>query len=207
MPFSPPFRSVQQRDAETAERIPLSQARPWRDRVDGDVGFPTFTLSTRSAGGAGLYGRRGLCQHQSVYPVATAPETTARLLETARRAGHASVGTKLQRFGDIASPGLLSFARPGFTLTMDFADQGEATVKLSTLSTRLPLSRGCGQSVPGLPHDPGPFSKHHFPPGKTGGTARSGSGLGLLAAHGFGAWAKPNASAPLMFMWNSTTLE
>jgi FAD/FMN-containing dehydrogenase len=77
-----------------------------------------------------LYGPRGLFQHQSLYPAANAPETTARLLECARAHGHASFLTVLKRFGDIPSPGLFSFARPGFTLTLDFANQGAATLRL-----------------------------------------------------------------------------
>ncbi|MCA1441031.1 FAD-binding oxidoreductase [Ensifer sp. IC4062] len=77
-----------------------------------------------------LYGPGGACQHQSVYPSENAPEITARLLETARRAGHASFLTVLRRFGNVASRGLLSFARPGFALTLDFANRGEATFKL-----------------------------------------------------------------------------
>ncbi|OLP55334.1 FAD-linked oxidase [Rhizobium rhizosphaerae] len=77
-----------------------------------------------------LYGPRGLYQHQSVYPQAQAPEITARLMETARRAGHGSFLTVLKRFGDEPAQGLLSFARPGFTLTLDFPNQGEATLRL-----------------------------------------------------------------------------
>ncbi len=129
VPFSPPFSLF--------NSVTLKLLNEYRFRkhdrgetVSTETWASYFYPLDAIGGWRRLYGRRGLCQHQSVYPVATAPETTARLLETARRAGHASVGTKLQRFGDIASPGLLSFARPGFTLTMDFADQGEATVKL-----------------------------------------------------------------------------
>ncbi|OLP60078.1 FAD-linked oxidase [Xaviernesmea oryzae] len=77
-----------------------------------------------------LYGRKGLYQHQSVYPEDNAPEITARLMETAREAGHGSFLTVLKRFGGQPSPGLLTFARPGFTLTLDFANQGAATLRL-----------------------------------------------------------------------------
>ncbi|HXV30945.1 MAG TPA: FAD-binding oxidoreductase, partial [Sinorhizobium sp.] len=89
-----------------------------------------------------LYGRLGPCQHQSVYPAENAPETTARLLEAARRAGHASFLTVLQRFGEPAAQGLLSFARPGFSLTLDFANQGEATVKLLGELDRIAVAAG-----------------------------------------------------------------
>src|SRR5690606_36913459 len=70
-----------------------------------------------------LYGPKGLYQHQSVYPEDVAPELTRLLLEVARKSGHASFLTVLKKFGDARSPGLLSFPRPGFTLTLDFANQ------------------------------------------------------------------------------------
>lgn len=77
-----------------------------------------------------LYGPRGLYQHQSVYPEETGHATTIKLLECARKHGHASFLTVLKRFGAVPSPGLLSFARRGFTLTLDFANQGTATLRL-----------------------------------------------------------------------------
>jgi hypothetical protein len=63
-------------------------------------------------------------------------------METARRAGHASFLTVLKRFGDISSRGLLSFPRPGFTLTLDFANQGERTVKLLDALDRIVIEAG-----------------------------------------------------------------
>jgi hypothetical protein len=36
----------------------------------------------------------------------------------------------LKLFGDVPSPGLLSFPRPGLTLNLDFPNQGQATFKL-----------------------------------------------------------------------------
>ncbi len=77
-----------------------------------------------------LYGPRGLHQHQSVYPEMTGRQTTIRLLECAQTHGHASFLTVLKRFGGEKSPGLVSFPRPGFTLTLDFANQGKPTEHL-----------------------------------------------------------------------------
>lgn len=77
-----------------------------------------------------LYGPRGLFQHQSVYPAETARETTIRLIECAQRHGAASFLTVLKRFGDVPSPGLMSFPRPGFTLTLDFANSGPSTLAM-----------------------------------------------------------------------------
>jgi len=77
-----------------------------------------------------LYGPRGLLQHQSVVPEDAAHEAVPALLQAGRDAGHASFLTVLKRFGARSSPGLLSLARPGYTLTLDFPDRGASTRKL-----------------------------------------------------------------------------
>lgn len=76
-----------------------------------------------------LYGPKGLYQHQSVYPLLRGRETTIKLLECAKRHNHASFLTVLKRFGAVKSPGIFSFPREGFTLTLDFANQGTRTLK------------------------------------------------------------------------------
>ncbi|PSJ60042.1 FAD-binding oxidoreductase [Kumtagia ephedrae] len=77
-----------------------------------------------------LYGPKGLFQHQSVIPFEAAAETIPAMLEAARMAGQGSFLTVLKRFGAIASPGLLSFPRPGYTLTLDFPNRGARTLAL-----------------------------------------------------------------------------
>ncbi len=77
-----------------------------------------------------LYGRDGLLQHQSVIPHQTGAEAVRRLLETSAESGAGSFLTVLKEFGDRRSPGLLSFPRPGITLTLDFPNRGEPTFSL-----------------------------------------------------------------------------
>jgi FAD/FMN-containing dehydrogenase len=77
-----------------------------------------------------LYGPRGLLQHQSVVPEDAARTAIPALLQAGRDAGHASFLTVLKRFGARKSPGLLSFPRPGYTLTLDFAHNGASTLAL-----------------------------------------------------------------------------
>lgn len=89
-----------------------------------------------------LYGPRGLHQHQSVVPEAAARETVPALLAAARAAGQASFLTVLKRFGRQDAPGLLSFARPGYTLTLDFPDRGEATHALLSELDRITIGAG-----------------------------------------------------------------
>ena len=89
-----------------------------------------------------LYGPRGLFQHQSVFPESNGHETTVKLLECAQSHGHASFLTVLKRFGSQRSPGLFSFPRPGFTLTLDFANQGEGTRRLLDALDDIVVSAG-----------------------------------------------------------------
>jgi FAD/FMN-containing dehydrogenase len=89
-----------------------------------------------------LYGRAGLVQHQSVIPEGAAREAVAALLAVTREAGQASFLTVLKRFGDMASPGILSFPRSGYTLTLDFPNRGPATCDLLERLDRFTVEAG-----------------------------------------------------------------
>lgn len=89
-----------------------------------------------------LYGPKGLYQHQSVYPLNGGRETTIKLLECAKRYKHASFLTVLKRFGPSQSSGIFSFPREGFTLTLDFANQGEGTSKLLRQLDEITIAAG-----------------------------------------------------------------
>ncbi len=89
-----------------------------------------------------LYGPSGLFQHQSVVPEANARRTVPALFEAARRAGQGSFLTVLKRFGDVRSPALLSFPRPGYTLTLDFPNRGERTLRLLAELDRSTIGAG-----------------------------------------------------------------
>lgn len=92
-----------------------------------------------------LYGPRGLHQHQSIIPFEAATTVIPDMLEQSRIAGHVSFLTVIKRFGVKTSPGLVSFARPGYTLTLDFPHQGAPT--LSLLERLDSMTIGCGGAV------------------------------------------------------------
>ncbi|MGD9913381.1 MAG: FAD-dependent oxidoreductase [Rhizobiaceae bacterium] len=77
-----------------------------------------------------LYGPKGLFQHQSVVPFDAARAIVPKLLAAARDAGQGSFLTVLKRFGSVPSPGIVSFPRPGYTLTLDFPNGGARTLAL-----------------------------------------------------------------------------
>lgn len=74
-----------------------------------------------------IYGPRGFFQFQCVVPHQYAREATADLLRRIARSGEGSMLVVLKTFGDLSSPGLLSFPMPGVTLALDFPDRGTGT--------------------------------------------------------------------------------
>lgn len=81
-----------------------------------------------------MYGKRGFFQFQCVVPPGTQQDVTHELLSEVARTRAASFLAVMKEFGDIASPGILSFPRPGTTICLDFANRGQST---STLLKRL----------------------------------------------------------------------
>lgn len=77
-----------------------------------------------------MYGPRGFYQYQCVLPRAAGQSGVAALLERIAASGQGSFLAVLKTFGERAAPGLLSFARPGVTLALDFPNRGPATLAL-----------------------------------------------------------------------------
>lgn len=67
-----------------------------------------------------LYGKSGLLQFQYVIPWEHAREGTIAILREVANSGLASFLAVLKVFGDVPSPGLMSFPKPGITLALDF---------------------------------------------------------------------------------------
>jgi hypothetical protein len=89
-----------------------------------------------------LYGPKGLFQHQSIVPPNNAESTVAKLIEASQKAGQGSFLTVLKRFGNIPSPGLMSFPREGFTLTLDFPNSGKKALALLQELDRITIEAG-----------------------------------------------------------------
>ncbi len=77
-----------------------------------------------------MYGKAGLLQFQYAIPWEHAREGTIEILREVAKSGLASFLAVLKVFGDIPSPGLLSFPQPGITLALDFPIKERLTFPL-----------------------------------------------------------------------------
>jgi len=77
-----------------------------------------------------MYGKAGLLQFQYAIPWEHAREGTVAILSEVAKSGLASFLAVLKAFGDVPSPGLMSFPKPGITLALDFPIKPEKSFKL-----------------------------------------------------------------------------
>lgn len=77
-----------------------------------------------------LYGKRGFLQFQCVIPWDHALKGTTAILDAISKSGLASFLSVLKVFGDIPSPGLISFPKAGVTLALDLPIKPGRTLPL-----------------------------------------------------------------------------
>ncbi|HLZ58503.1 MAG TPA: FAD-binding oxidoreductase [Ktedonosporobacter sp.] len=77
-----------------------------------------------------IYGKRGFFQYQCIVPYERGYETIEELLGRISASGEGSFLTVFKKCGDIRSPGMLSFPRPGLLLALDFPNNGSKTRRL-----------------------------------------------------------------------------
>lgn len=92
-----------------------------------------------------IYGKRGFLQYQCVVPYKNDLGPIRRILQAIAASGEGTFLVVLKTFGDVTSPGMLSFPRPGVTLALDFAMQGESTLRLCEHLDE--IVRGAGGAV------------------------------------------------------------
>ena len=89
-----------------------------------------------------IYGRSGLVQFQCVLPYDRGSNGIRAVLDAIAASGQGSFLAVLKTFGDVASPGLLSFPRRGVTVALDFPRRGERTMALFRELETLVLGQG-----------------------------------------------------------------
>lgn len=89
-----------------------------------------------------MYGPRGFYQFQCVVPAADGEAVIRSLLDQTAKFRQGSFLAVLKQFGDLPSPGLLSFPRPGPTLALDFPNRGARTTELLATLERIVMDAG-----------------------------------------------------------------
>lgn len=92
-----------------------------------------------------VYGPKGFFQYQCVIPEALAEEALEEMLRRIARHGTGSFLAVLKVFGGLRSRGMMSFARPGATLALDFPNGGARTLAL--LDSLDEITRAAGGAV------------------------------------------------------------
>jgi FAD/FMN-containing dehydrogenase len=129
VPFDPPFALVNDVGLRAFNAVYFHRRghKMRRRRVH----YSAFFYPLDAIGGWNrIYGPNGLLQYQCVIPHRDAEAAIAAILRAVAAAGTGSFLAVLKVFGDLPSPGLLSFPRPGATLALDFPNLGRPTLDL-----------------------------------------------------------------------------
>ncbi|HEY0760607.1 MAG TPA: FAD-binding oxidoreductase [Acidisarcina sp.] len=94
------------------------------------------------------YGKAGLLQFQCVLPDEPGNEGIVKILKAITTSGLASFLAVIKVFGDVTSPGMMSFPKPGITLALDFPVRPQVSFSLLARLAAITLEHG-GRMYPG----------------------------------------------------------
>jgi hypothetical protein len=141
MPFIPPvslvnnlslrlFNQLYYRRSSAAQTQALWHYRPFL--------YPLDSITDWNR----IYGPRGFFQYQCVVPHRDAESSLNEMLRKISAAGVGSFLAVLKQFGSTKPLGMMSFARPGTTLALDFSNRGADTLKLLESLDAITLASG-----------------------------------------------------------------
>ncbi|KAF1699343.1 FAD-binding oxidoreductase [Pseudoxanthomonas jiangsuensis] len=129
MPLTPPFSLVNKLSLRPFNAL-YYWRQPARSRRFASHLLPFFYPLDGIRDWNRMYGPAGFLQYQCVLPPREARAGIDALLAEIARSGQGSFLAVLKEFGDLPSPGMLSFPRPGTTLALDFPNTGERVFRL-----------------------------------------------------------------------------
>jgi len=89
-----------------------------------------------------IYGKRGFFQYQFVVPFSGDSSAIREVFARIAKSGQGSFLAVLKTFGELKSPGMMSFPSPGVTLALDFPNKGTKTFELFAQLDRFLTSAG-----------------------------------------------------------------
>lgn len=117
--------------------------RQWGEQKTGPVDYePFFYPLDAVLKWNRMYGRAGLLQFQCVLPWEADERGILEVLKTITASGLASFLAVIKVFGDVPSPGMMSFPAPGITLALDFPVRRRVSFGLLDRLARITLEHG-----------------------------------------------------------------
>lgn len=129
LPFTPPLSLVNRASLALFNRLYFN--RPSAQQRDAVWHYHPFFYPLDGIGHWNrLYGPQGFFQYQCTIPMDAAEPALHEMLGLIARSGLGSFLAVLKLFGDLPSPGWLSFPRAGASLALDFPNGGKPTLQL-----------------------------------------------------------------------------
>lgn len=129
MPFDPPISLIN----KTSLRIfnTLYYHRQQRKEIKGSVGYDSFFYPLdRLHHWNHIYGRAGFQQYQCIVPDDSGREVIRTVMQEITKADAGSFLAVLKQFGELESPGLMSFPMHGVSLALDFPQRDQVNERL-----------------------------------------------------------------------------